>query len=164
MTILAIRHGLSKANDKRLAAFGRRDAILLPLGIEQAKDTGTVLVSKHGINPESEPVAASNMFRSQQTALVAGYTTVRTYSVLDEVNVPKTPELREAIDRNEIIPEAREAAEAVLASPPTEGIWFTHGYLIAALCELTEIDTGNLSFIPEFGEIRELPIEVSPGT
>lgn len=158
MSILVVRHGLSEANDRTSAAFGSSDAELLPPGIDQAIEVGKILVAKYKIDPETKPVAASNMSRSQQTASVAGFRAIQNYDVLNEVDVPKTLALREALDRQEIIAEAREAAAAVLASPPEEGIWFTHGYLIAALCVATEMDTSGLRFIPRFGEIRELPI------
>jgi hypothetical protein len=159
MSVLVIRHGLSEANDKTTPAFGRADASLMAMGIVQAAGLGESLMATYGVDPAQEAAAASEMLRSQQTATVAGYATVRHYTVLNEVSVPKTPELRGLLDKGVIVPQAREAAELVLANPPAEKIWFTHGYLIAALCQATGVDTTDLRFIPRFCEIRELPIE-----
>lgn len=162
MSVLLVRHELSFANDKNSAAFGQAHATLLPEGAERAPGIGVTLTEHYGIDPATEAAAASMMYRSEQTAELSGFITIRNYAVLNEVDVPKTPELRAALDRKEVIPEAREAAEAVLADPPAEKVWFTHGYLMAALCELTGVDTSGLRFIPRFGEIRELPIR--PGS
>jgi hypothetical protein len=161
MSVLVVRHGLSAANDRSLAAFGKSDAPLLQLGIEQSKNAGRTLSESYGVDPDKDQAAASLMLRSQESAHYAGFTVVSNYAVLNEVDVPKTPALRAVIDRGIIISEAREAAKAVLTNPPAERIWFTHGYLIAALCDLTEVDTSGLRFIPRFGEIRELPISLT---
>lgn len=158
MSVLVVRHGLSEANDKNSAAFGQAHAELLPLGIEQARESGLVLVNDYGIDFTKHNAAASNMLRSQQTAYFAGFAAVKNYVILNEVDVPKTPELRAVLDRGELISEARRAAVRVLENPPEETVWFSHGYLIAALCELTGADTTGLRFIPRFGEVRELPI------
>lgn len=158
MSILIVRHGLSEANNKNSAAFGQPHAPLMPLGIEQAGSVGLALAAIYGIDCGKTEVAASDMLRSQETASVAGFTVIRNYAILNEVDVPKTPELRAVLDRGEIVLEARQAAEAVLSNPPSEKIWFSHGYLIAALCELTGADTTDKRFIPRFGEIRELPV------
>ena len=158
MSILVVRHGLSFANDKNSAAFGSPEAKLLPQGQEQGQAVGRNLQEFYGIQPELTAAAASEMIRSEQTAQHAGFCTVNNYAVLNEVDVPKTPELRKVLDRGEVIQEARQAAELLLANPPQERVWFSHGYLIAALCDVTGVDTTGLRFIPRFGEIRELPI------
>lgn len=158
MSKLLIRHGLSEANDRSSAAFGMSDAQLLPQGIEHARSVRRILVAHYGLDPEQDSAAASLMLRSQQTAQVVGFKVVSNYAILNEVEVPKTPELRTALDSKAIVPEARDAAEAVLANPPKEDVWFTHGYLIAAVCELTGFEQGDHRFIPKFGEVRELEI------
>jgi phosphohistidine phosphatase SixA len=158
MPILIVRHGLSEVNNKESAAFGQPYAQLMAPGIEQAAAVGIALATEHGIDCEQTAAAASDMYRSQQTAAIAGFTAVRNYTILNEVDVPKTPELRAVLDSHQFVPEALAAAEKVLSSPPEEKIWFSHGYLIAALCELTGADTTGQRFIPRFGEIRELPI------
>lgn len=158
MPVLVVRHGLSEANVSTLPAYGKNDAPLMAHGIAHAAEAGLILRSEYGVDPSKDPAAASNMLRSQQTAQVIGFSAVKHYAVLNEVNTPKSPALRIHLDMEEIIPEARRAAELVLENPPEEKIWFTHGYLIAALCDLTGADTSGLRFIPRFGEIRELPI------
>lgn len=130
----------------------------MPKGRQQARDTGLALVATYGLDPQSTSAAASDMLRSQQTAEVAGFREIISYAVLNEVNIPKTPKLKAILEACEIVPEARAAAEAVLTNPPAEQVWFTHGYLIAALCELTGADTSDRRFIPSFGEVRELSI------
>jgi phosphohistidine phosphatase SixA len=159
MSVLILRHALSEANDKDSPAYGHGDAPLKEFGIVQAMNARDVLAENYGIDPATTPAAASEMLRSQQTAHVAGFTAVRHYAVLNEVHTPKTPELRALMDQGKIIDEAQEAVERLLANPPAEEIWFTHGYLIAALSQATGLDTSGLRFIPRFCEIRELSIE-----
>jgi len=158
MSVLVVRHELSEANDKNSAAFGQAHARLLTLGIERIPVIRDNLINVYGVTIEDTDAAASDMSRTQETATLVGFTSVRNYSILNEVDVPKTPELRAQLDSEIIVPEAFEAAEAVLATPPAEQVWFTHGYLIAALCHATGVDTSGMRFIPRFGEIRELPI------
>lgn len=158
MSVLLVRHEVSKANDKNSAAFGHPDAPLLPVGLERIPVIRQNLVNIHGVSIAETEVAASELYRSQQTAKEVGFRIVRHYAVLNEVDVPKTLELRAQLDAGIIVPEAFTAAEAVLANPPAEKIWFTHGYLMAALCDLTSADTTDLSFIPKFGEIREITL------
>lgn len=159
MSKLIIRHGLSEANDRESAAFGLATAPLKPEGIIHGIETGLLLRELYGIDPETTAAAASTMLRSQQTARAAGFLSVRHYALLDEVNVPKTREFSERIGKGMIINEALTAADELLANPPKEAIWFSHGYLIAALCHRLGIDTTDKRFIPHFGEVRELPIE-----
>ncbi|MDL2363392.1 MAG: histidine phosphatase family protein [Patescibacteria group bacterium] len=157
MSVLLVRHGLSAANGRNSAAFGDANASLLPEGLIHGENAGTFLRIS-GIDTTTERAAASGMRRSKETAAAAGFTAVSSYDLLNEVNLPVNPELRAILDREEIVQEARDAAERVIANPPAERVWFSHGYLIAALCKLTEIDTSGMRFIPHFGEIRELDI------
>lgn len=158
MPILLVRHELSEANDKNSAAFGQSHARLLPAGLERIPAIRLCLESVHGVTISGTEVAASEMYRSEQTAREVGFSIVRNYALLNEVDVPKTPELRAQLDAHIIVPEALAAAEAVLAHPPEETIWFTHGYLMAALCRVTGVDSSEQRFIPKFGEVRELPL------
>lgn len=155
--IIAIRHGLSTANDhnnKGTPAYGHPDAALMPLGREQAATIPEELARRFGLVAATTSVATSRLRRAQETAEVAGFKSTRAYAVLDEV-------LREALEgvdfRAEIaagrIPRGVIAAgERVLASPPREDVWVTHGLVIVGIS--AALGQRNIT-IPKFCEMRE---------
>lgn len=159
MAILVVRHALSEANNREnvgTPAFGAPDAPLMELGHAQARALGRTLAEQHGICPASTTVAVSTMRRAQETARSAGFTSLSIHPVLNEVDQPRTA-LRHIIDQREPTAAVLALAEAVLAEPPPESIWITHGMLIAALCRVLGLpDTDR--FVPRFCEIRELPL------
>ena len=159
MSVLVIRHALSRANDhKDSLAFGRAEAGLMEKGVHQAVHLGKVLGGLYRINIESQTVAVSEMYRTQQTARVAGFKCIQINPKLNEVasGISKT-EIRKYLD-NKIVPKpALKAAENILKTPPPEDVWFAHGLVIAGLSHILGIAEGR-RFIPEFCEIRDMEI------
>jgi hypothetical protein len=103
-----------------------------------------------------KPVAVSELLRTKQTAEIAGFKTININPLLNEVNTPDPVHTKELIKQKILPEEALAAAKALLSNPPKEGVWVTHGLVIAALEQLLKIQAP--AFIADFCEIRELPI------
>jgi hypothetical protein len=162
MPVLVIRHGLSQANNREnigSPAFGHRDAELMDLGREQARNIPVDLLRHFGIVDTDCFVATSTLLRTIQTATEAGFAKQHQYSQLDEVEHKglEGTELRAMLRDNQLPPVALTAAAVTLEKPPTEKVWFTHGLRIAGLCALLGVHRDE-RLIPRFCEIRELPI------
>jgi phosphohistidine phosphatase SixA len=161
MSVLIIRHGLSEANNRNnlgTLAFASGEAPLMEHGREQARLLGKALAETFGIVPADKQVATSEMTRTQETALEAGFQHLSTYAILNEVSHGmELADLRAALDKKQLPAIAIEAAEAILETPPNEDIWFSHGLVIASLCQVLGVAQSE-RFIPKFCEIRELPL------
>ena len=161
MPILAIRHGLSHANNRDnigTLAFASEQARLMCDGYHQARAMGKLLIDTYDIDVAHTPVAASRLLRTQQTAVAAGFLELYCYPQLDEVkHGMDLLELRTTLDSGKLPPAAIAAAEQTLANPPRQDIWITHGLRIAALCAVLGVHQ-NERLIPRFCEVRELPI------
>lgn len=162
MNTLAIRHGLSTANDRKnygTPAFGSPDATLMSEGIRQATNLNSVLTQNYMIDPANTTVAVSKMRRTWETANFAGFHTLRPYESLNEATRNLTLEEIAHIRATRELPRiALQAAENLLNNPPEEKIWFSHGLLIASMCKVLDIHQDKENFIPRFCEIRELPV------
>jgi broad specificity phosphatase PhoE len=136
------------------AAFGTAGAPLNETGINQARALHERLM-KLGIDFVNEPVAVSELMRTHETAKHAGFQRLHVYDILNEVNT-SSPELTmKNLERRILPPEAIAAARRILANPPTERYWVTHGLIIAALCaELGQSDSKNL--VPDFCSVSEI--------
>jgi broad specificity phosphatase PhoE len=160
MEKLFIRHGLSEANNREnwgKLAFASAEAPLMELGREQARALGPILSSPpYGLDIANTPAASSEMLRAQETAHGAGFTIVRHYPVLNEVDHwTEMTELRAMLDRGELPARAYDAADAVLENPPLENVVFTHGLVIAALTRRLGAEHNYERLIPRFCEIRK---------
>jgi hypothetical protein len=159
MSVLAIRHGLSLANDRNSLAFAAGEAPLMEEGKQQARHLGSVLGEVHGIKVAEAPVAVSELRRSQETAHEAGFKTLVVKSSLNELmhDMDRTG-FRNMIAAGRLPSIATEGAQALLEDPPDEQIWITHGLVIAGLCQILGV-ARNERLIPRFCEIRTLPLE-----
>jgi phosphohistidine phosphatase SixA len=161
MSILVVRHGLSEANNREnygTPAFGNPDAGLMPKGEDQARNLGDLLVRDFGVDLTTEPVAVSELRRTQETAQYAGFQNLVIYKALNEEKGGLTD--KEVLDYlvNRRSPDATiRAVRALIDNPPVERIWFTHAFVIATLCNELGV-YGNARFTPRFCEVRELPI------
>jgi broad specificity phosphatase PhoE len=160
---LVARHGFSDANDRDLygtPAFGHPDARLTTLGREQAAELGVLLIVRHKIDIERTPVAVSELRRSQETAIGAGFRNLHIRPELNEVKGGLTDiEVREALDTRQPPEACIEAARRLISNPPPERVWVTHAFLIATLCqELGTYTEPSIKFTPRFCELRELPL------
>jgi hypothetical protein len=161
MSVLVIRHGLSEANNRDnigTLAFASKDAPLMELGREQARNLNIVLSIEYGIDVIDTPVATSELRRAQETAERAGFRKMLIYPALNEVaHGIALQGLREMLDQKQLPGVALEAARVILEEPPAQRIWVTHGLIIAGLCQMLDV-AREARFIPRFCEIRELPI------
>jgi len=162
MTKLVIRHGLSEANNKMnigKLAFASSDAPLMPEGRIQAVDTRKYLLENYDRSIFNKTIAVSTMLRTQETAMVMGFSSHQEYDILDEVNHrTELHKLRIMLDKDILPVAALDHAEYLLEHPPEEGVWVTHGLVIAGLCKVLGISQENWRLIPRFCEVRELPI------
>jgi len=153
MHYLLIRHAQTDANRLNRALYGKRGAPINDAGRQQAEKL-RVQLTQLGIAP-TEPVAVSELLRTAQTAEAAGLQRLVVYAVLNEVSTPDPFKTNQLIAQGHIPEEARAAARRILAHPPKELIWVTHGQVIAALMEaLGQADAHNR--IPDFCEIRRI--------
>jgi broad specificity phosphatase PhoE len=158
MSVLVARHAFSEANNKQSLAFGQVEARLTPEGRAQAKNLGQCFTRICGIDLTAIPVAVSELLRSEETAIEAGFRVRITNPLLNEVASGLREEEYKHAKETRTLPEAaREAAVRLLESPPAESVWIAHGLLIAGLCDVLQV-AQDRSFIPKFCEIRELPL------
>jgi broad specificity phosphatase PhoE len=162
MPKLVARHSLSEANNRcnyGSLLFGHPDAPLMEEGKLIAREMGREFEQIFGIMPNATTVAVSLMERSKETALEAGFTSLVKYETLNEVDTKLPhPELKVTIANRQHTDIALQAAQLILKSPPKEHVWITHGLVIAALCAELGISNKFEHFVPQFCEIRELPI------
>ena len=151
---LVIRHGKSEGTRLNRDLFGKQGASLSEVGTKQAKELHFELV-KIGVD-FNLPVAVSELLRTHQTAELAGFSNMGVCPDLNEINTPNPPETIKNLTKGIIAPEALAAAKKLIASPPTESIWFTHGMLIAALCH--ELGVVINTLVPDFCEVCEITV------
>jgi hypothetical protein len=156
-TVYIVRHGTSEGNRDNQASFGPEGGPLNEQGIREAKNLYRQF-QELGFDPQTEPVASSNMKRAYQTAQFAGFRNINRYATLNEVGRDVPREVRDAmIARNEVPPIVNTTAQTLLKIPPKENIWFTHGQLIAGIAHELGIPPTTL-FIPEMGSITKLEL------
>jgi broad specificity phosphatase PhoE len=156
MRYILIRHGKTDANRLTRAAFGKHGAPLNKVGISQAKQLREQLLT-YDFKPAVEPVAVSELLRTAQTARYAGLHNTSTYPLLNEVKTADPQHTQQLIEKRILPAEAIKVAEKLLANPPRERIWVTHGLVIAALLqELGKLEPDT--FIPGFCEIIEIEL------
>lgn len=156
MRYYLIRHGKTDANRTTRAAYGKQGAPLNDEGRQQAGTLHETLLAL-GIDPRNEVAAVSELLRTQQTAELAGLKKTVTTSMLNEVNTPDPQKTTDDLKRGILAEEAVVAAKNLLAHPPKERLWVTHGQLIAAiLAELKQISPNK--FIPDFCEVTAIDL------
>jgi hypothetical protein len=157
-----MRHGVSLANDKDNPAYGSPSAGLLPRGKQQSMAAGEILRTEYNFDTTNNWVATSRMRRSQDSAISAGCMNIVFYGVLneatEELSLDELLQIKPALAKNQVPTCAINRAAQLLESPPEEGLWVTHGLIIIGLCEVLGVRSPEWRFLPNFGEIRELPI------
>jgi broad specificity phosphatase PhoE len=153
MKYLLIRH--SKTDKLPTGSFGPEGAPLNEEGRKIAQGLHQILLDR-GFNLELEPVATSEMLRAQQTAEAAGLKNLSSNALLNEV-IPKT-DISELIAQGKVPEEAIAAARAVLANPPEQHIWVTHGLIIAAILIELGIPPNPDKFFLDYCEIKEIDL------
>lgn len=162
MSIHVIRHGLSEANNRNnigTLAFAAKDAPLMGLGRDQARDRAKTLFADYGIDAKITPAATSELLRTQETAREMGFQVLRPYALLNEVEHGiEGSELRAMLDDGILPDAALRSAEAILEQPPDETVWVAHGLVIAGLSQALGVRDKFERLVPQFCEVRELPI------
>lgn len=155
--VLIIRHAKSLGSRHDRHLYPKEGAPLSKEGFKDAEKLKAEFL-KRGVDIKREPVAVSELIRTRQTAEAAGFTSLSEYEVLNEVNSGLGPTVLDQMIENKQVPKkAIEAAKKLLARPPKENIWVTHGMLIAALAEELGIPKNEL-FIPSMTSIIEVEI------
>ena len=158
-----MRHGLSEANNRNNIgnlAFASADAPLMREGAVQAGIAGRLLAVRYGAAILMQPVAVSTMRRTQETASAMGLSDQVIYPELQEIeHGMDLLELRSMLDNGKLPDAAIRTAESLLDNPPVEGVWVTHGLVIAGLCRTLGIARDDWRLVPRFCEIREAPID-----
>jgi hypothetical protein len=168
MSIFAIRHALSEANNRNnigTLAFASKDAPLMDPGREQARRRASMLLGDYGINAAGTPAAVSSLLRTEETARVMGFQLIKAYEQLDEVEHGMSgPEFRALLDNGRLPQASLDAAEVILQNPPSEKVWITHGLVIAGLSQVLGVSDQFERLIPKFCEVRELPMPLTEGS
>jgi phosphohistidine phosphatase SixA len=150
---MVVRHAQTDANRITRVLYGKEGASINELGVSQAKKLASEL-SSYGIDPNTEPVAVSELKRTYQTATEAGFKNIVINPLLNEVMTNKPAKTQQLVKSQRVPEEALRVARALLANPPKEKFLITHGLVIAALAIELGVDYEN-NLIPRFCEIRE---------
>lgn len=157
MSVLAIRHG--KAFHESNSGYRHvPSAMLHPAGQQQARFLGFCLESFFNLDPAETPVATAEDESSVQTAQLAGFCDIRTYSALNGASLGlDAATYHDNIRAQRISHRALDQTAVILVRPPKERVWIAHELLIAGLCKRLWVYQDR-PLIPGFCEIRELPI------
>lgn len=166
-TILVLRHAHSTANVTEVPstitaedlAFANKSAGLTKRGEDESDKLAIVIPLKYGIHTDSAHVAVSEFKRTQQTAKRLGFQDdlITSYPELNEVEHDMAlGTLRTMLRQNQIPPVALRTADATLQQSPKEGIWVTHGLLIAGLCAVLGTIDKYERAVPRQCEVRWL--------
>lgn len=152
--VYIIRHAQSEGNRFNRADYGKKGGALTEAGIQEAKQLKTQM-ERLGIRVATEPVAVSELQRTQQTASYAGFEHLVEHAELNEVDPDLSrDELEELIARKQLPLEAIAAAQRLIKNPPQERVWVTHGLVVAAL--IRELDMPSDRFIPKMASVTEI--------
>ncbi|HKU18893.1 MAG TPA: phosphoglycerate mutase family protein [Candidatus Saccharimonadales bacterium] len=155
--VFVIRHAMPTGSRHNQAAFGPQGGPLTEAGVQQAKSL-TLRLQEFGIDVTTEPVATSFAKRAYETAKYAGFRRIQKYASLGEVGGDLSPAVLDAlIAAKQVPPAAVAAAHALLAQPPQERVWVTHGQLIAGIAYVLRIPPTEL-FIPPMGSLTKLSL------
>lgn len=140
-------------------AFANRSAELTPRGEAECSQLAAILPVEYDVNIRNTRVAVSEFVRTQQTARLLGFQKKLTlpHGELNEVDHNmELGALRAMLRQNKIPPIALRAAEATLGQAPSEGVWVSHGLLIAGLCTVLGIADQYERPVPRQCEVRRL--------
>lgn len=135
--ILMIRHAHSNANRFCHAGMllpGQQNFHLTAKGHEQAEQLGEELRIRLGRNMGKMAVATSEFWRTQETARVAGFSTINPHSELNEImNSSPWEAANHKFLRHDFQLARDLAVHNLLVNQPEENIWFSHGFLMSDL-------------------------------
>ncbi len=154
MKYLIIRHAKTDANRLTRAVFGKSGAPINDEGKQQAAGLRHEL-TRLNIDIETEPVAVSELLRTKQTAELAGFKNITVNPLLNEVNTADPKHTLELVAQGKLPEETIVAAKAILANPPKQKIWVTHGLVMAGILQVLGL-TDPYNLIPKHCEIIEI--------
>jgi broad specificity phosphatase PhoE len=155
MKRLIIRHALTDGNRLERHLLGKEGAPINAEGKRQVRELKKEL-AKRKIDLD-QPVAVSELLRTVQTAEGAGFTQLRKEPLLNEINTRDPARTQANVLQGILPPEAVQAAQKIVASPPQEKVWVTHGLVIAALLVELGLSEKN-NFVPKLCSITEVDI------
>lgn len=154
--IFIIRHAQSEGTRFNRADYGKKGGALVEAGIQEAKRLKSQM-EKLGVDVATEPVAVSELQRTQQTASYAGFRHLTEYRELNEIDPDLSKaELEELLAHEQLPAEAIAAARRLIKNPPKERVWVTHGLVVAAL--IYELGISSDRFIPKMASVTEITL------
>ncbi len=155
-TIFLIRHAKASGGRYDRHLFPKEGAPLSDQGINDAKQLKFKLLNEN--IDFQQTVAVSELVRTKQTAINAGFQHLKAYSMLNEIDsgMPEL-ELEKFIKNKQVPKKAVIAAKRLLKNPPDEDIWVTHGMLIAGIGHVLKIPTTDF-YIPDMASITKIVI------
>ncbi len=158
-TIYIVRHATSAGSRADRTKWGVGGSALTDQGIQQAKDLNQQFIAL-GIDPLTTAAATSDFTRTKQTAAYAGFMDITTNDLLNEVTTGlSSSALEEMLNKNQLPEAALRASRALLANPPKEHIWFTHGLVIAGIAHLLNMEQNGKLLIPDMASITNITLE-----
>jgi broad specificity phosphatase PhoE len=164
---MVIRHAHSTANDSKQEpgmsatdlAFANQSAGLSERGMKQCAELAQRLSRQ--LDLKATRVARSYFVRTQMTAELVGFRKdlIRPDHALDEVEYEEDMDLetlRSMLRQNRIPDVALRAARETLRHAPSEGVWITHGLLIAGLSIVLDVTHQYPRLVPLQCEVRTL--------
>ena len=109
-----------------------------------------------GVDVDNTEVAISELQRTKQTAEYAGFSPAKMVvnPLLNEVNTGDPVASQKQIDNGEVPQAAIDRARAILANPPKQKVWVTHGLVLVGLNK----ELGLPDFLPPQGSITVIEI------
>ena len=169
MTVYVVRHSAPNFETGTLGYYAHLNVPqpgspdeLSEMGMHNAASLATKLMGKGLFVDGSDVLAAvSEHSLTRQTALHAGfhYDEQVEHALLNEVELPDMThdELAEVLRRDELPNLVLERAQQLIEDPPEQGVWFTHGLVVAGLTKVLDVRHQRL-LVPNYGEIRALPL------
>ncbi len=155
MKHILVRHAETNGTRHTAKDFGPLGAPINEDGVKSAEALHEKLKSM-GID-FSQEVAVSELQRTQQTAKLAGFKNLVISPLLNEVDTIDPDETNRLVANRDLPKEARDAGEKLLANPPEQLFWFTHGQVTAAvLDQLGYDDRGD--YVLSFSQIFEIEV------
>ena len=134
MKVNIVRHAETDATRQTKDDFGPLGAPLNGQGRISAQKLHKKLAAQ-GVD-FSQSVAVSELQRTQQTAIIAGFNNLVVNPLLNEIDGGDPDKIDKDIAQRISSEFAIKAARKLLENPPTQKYWFTHGQLTAALLDL----------------------------
>ncbi len=147
------------ADNGVLQQSGDHDYPLNEKGRQMAKQLRQILEVDHSIDVANTPVAVSERRRTQETARLAGFTTLNAYSVLNPIHDLTEQEKNTFRETGMLPPRVIEESQKTLDNFPFEKVVIIHGLRDTGIFKLLNLYQESVRQpYPHPGEIREADI------